>query len=737
MPNHISLDIQYLKLNETIASALLTQCADADLLSLIDNFVNVFQEYDKALLDTYLAAIERCGMFRTEALEMRLSADSQWRQNAMGLWLSARMLEISGQSDLALGVWGEVIDRSTGAVHDAYLSRARLRGQLGLLSDAFADLRQAISGQEDPIFLSKAARVFERLIRRGGPPATRLARIAILMSTTPDLLVPLLRLACFRDGISADLYIAPYGNLQQEILNPTSDLYRFEPDVVVIGTSWRDANLSAWSDNPDSEVRRVVTEIQQLWETLLQRQACRIIQHNFDQPAVDSYGHLSLAFRGGRGHMLREINRYLLDSAPAAVTLLDLDHVSACYGRRVWNDATYWHTAKQYPGAEALPFLVDHQVALIRAGLGLMRKVLVLDLDNTLWGGVIGEDGLEGIRLGPPSAVGEAYQEIQRYAVELKARGILLAVCSKNNEVDAKSPFLHHDAMILQLSDFVAFHANWLDKPTNLRAIADQLNLGIDSLVFLDDSPVERALVRRELPDVAVPELGPDPADFVAALERGRYFEALALSQEDLERHQSYQANALRDELRTTAGSLEEFLCNLNMVAEAGSFNEPVLTRVVQLIGKTNQFNLTTRRHSEEQLRRMMASDEYWTCYVKLRDRFGDNGLVGLIVTRQNTDDAGTWEIDTWLMSCRVIGRQMERFMLRTMADAARAYGVQRIYGVYIPTTKNAMVANLYGQLGFESIGRLANGTENYVLDLTICDVPPCAFIRTETSIVC
>jgi FkbH-like protein len=733
----ISLALQALKLNDSVAAALLTQCAGAALPVLIDDLVALSQGYDKALLEICLAAIERCDLSGAAALDARLGAESAWRQRTLGLWLSARLLELRGQSEAALAAWGLVIDRGAGAIHEAYLSRARLRGQRGLLAEAFADLRQALAGQEDQIFLSKAARVFERLARRGHLPAARKARIALLASTTTDLLAPLLRLACFRDGIGAELYVAPYGNLRQEILNPASGLYRFAPDVVVIGTGWRDANLPAYSESPAGEVRRVVDELQQLWATLLQRHACRIIQHSFDQPAVDSYGQLSRALRGGRGHMLREINRHLLEVAPPAVALLDLEHVSGLYGRRAWSDATAWYTAKQYPAAEALPSLVDHQVALIRAGLGLTRKVLVLDLDNTLWGGVIGEEGLEGIRLGPPSAAGEAYQEVQRYAAELKARGILLAVCSKNNEADAAAPFLRHDAMILRLEDFVAFRANWLDKPTNLRAIAEQLNLGVDSLVFLDDNPVERAIVRRELPEVAVPELGPDPAGFVAALDRGRYFEALALSQEDLERHQSYCANALRDELRTAAGSLEDFLHSLTMIAEIGPFDEAVLSRVVQLIGKTNQFNLTTRRHSEAQLRRMMGSGTHWTCYFKLRDRFGDNGLVGLLIAGQAADDATAWEIDTWLMSCRVIGRQLEQLMLWRLAEAARARGVRRLFGTYIPTAKNAMVSELYPQLGFERVERLSDGAEQYVLDLTLQDIPPCAFISIEASVAC
>jgi FkbH-like protein len=511
-------------------------------------------------------------------------------------------------------------------------------------------------------------------------------------------------------------------------------LYTFKPDFVLIATHWRDANLTAFSNNTDEEVRRVVHELQQLWKILLQRQPCRIIQHGFNLPAQDSYGHLSGVLPGGRLNMLREINRALVQAAPSPVALLDLDRASAQFGRHKWFDPTYWHLAKQYPSANALPLLVDHQVALIRAGLGLTKKVLALDLDNTLWGGVIGEDGLEGIRLGPPSAVGEAYQALQQYVLELKARGIVLVVCSKNNEEDAKQPFLHHDATVLHLDDFVVFRANWVDKPTNLRDIARMLNLGIDSFVFLDDNPVERALVRRELPEVAVPEVGVDPVTFVPTLDRGLYFEAWSLSQEDMERHESYRANVLRDELAKLAGSLEDFLADLQMEAEIGAFDNSVLARVVQLIGKTNQFNVTTRRYSEEQVRRMMASDNYWTQHFKLNDRFGDNGLIGVMIARQVLADLLTWEIDMWLMSCRVIGRQMEQFMLQTLAEAAQAKGVRAIRGVYIPTAKNAMVADLYPRLNFTKLSETANGEVQYLLDLKEQVVPRCAFIRPRNA---
>lgn len=736
MSTTICLDIKHLRLTEPVVAAILAQAAKDDVIGLVDHIVDAAPDYDEALIEACLAAIKSRELADSAALAPYLAKESAWWRSALGGWLAARLLDIIGRGNAALAAWDHVISRGAGAIHKAYLARARLYLRLGRIDDAFADLRRAVVGQEEYGFLTVAARLLDRLSRRGAPSAQRKARIAILSSTTTDLMASLLRLVCFRDGIEADLYVGPYGNVQQEILSPASGLYAFAPDFVLIATHWHDANLPPFSSSPDDEVQRVTSEFRQLWETLLQRQACRIIQHNFDLPEIDAYGHLGLSLPGGRGHMLREINRRLQEFAPAPVAVLDLDHTAATYGKRNWADMAYWYTAKQYPAADALVLLVNQQVALIRAGLGLTKKVLALDLDNTLWGGVIGEDGLEGIRLGPPSAAGEAHQALQRYAAELKERGILLVVCSKNNEEDARLPFLHHDAMILRLDDFVIFRANWRDKPANLRDIAGQLNLGIDSFVFLDDNPVERELMRRNLPEVAVPECGADPAGYVAALDRGLYFEAWSLSQEDRERHQSYRSNALREELRTSAASLEDFLRSLNMVAEIGPVGDPVLARVVQLIGKTNQFNLTSRRHSEAEVRQMIELDGSWTQYFKLNDRFGDNGLVGAMIARHIPADIPTWEIDTWLMSCRVIGRQMEQFMLQTLIDAAHKHGVRALRGVYAPTAKNAMVAQLYPRLGFTQIGQQPDGTTDYALDLTMQTIPGCEFIRIGSELV-
>jgi FkbH-like protein len=700
----------------------------------VTDLVTSTEVYDGAIVAAAQEALESHGLTHAEDVSICLADGGPWRRTPCGRWLAARMLDVRGDP-AAAGVWSAVIEAGAGPEHEARLARARLRGDAGALDAAYADLREAVRRVGEASFLQRAARLYRRLRRQQAPPATRRIRLAVVASSTTDLLVPLLELLAFRDGIATETYVGPYGNVRQEILDPGSGLYAFHPDVVLIVVHWRDAQLPAFAADAEACVAEVVDGTRTLWETLLSRHPCTVIQHGFDLPPDDAYGNLGSVLPGGRAAMLRAANRRMMDAAPPAVAVLDLERVAGDVGHARWADAGYWHTAKQHPAPSALPPLVERQVALLRAAVGLTRKVLVLDLDNTLWHGIIGEDGLDGIQVGPPSAAGEAHAALQQYARDVKERGVLLAVCSKNNEADAKAPFEHHDGMLLRLDDFAIFRANWLDKVDNLRDIARVLNLGLDSFVFLDDNPVERARIRAALPEVAVPEVGPDPADLVGALERGRYFEAWSLSEEDRQRTESYRTNVQREELRATAGSLEEFLVGLHMTAETGPFTDQVLARVVQLLGKTNQFNLTTRRHNEQRVRQMMASDRWWTQYFKLCDRFGDHGLIGVMIAAAADGDPATWELDTWLMSCRVIGRQMEDCMLDTVVEAARAAGASRLMGRYVPTPKNALVRDLYQRMGFREVAREDSGAIRSELPLADVTAPRCTCIARASSV--
>jgi FkbH-like protein len=317
---------------------------------------------------------------------------------------------------------------------------------------------------------------------------------------------------------------------------------------------------------------------------------------------------------------------------------------------------------------------------------------------------------------------------LQKYVKELQRRGILLAVCSKNNAEDAQAPFREHESMHLRMDDFAAFVANWQDKASNLEKIAEDLSLGLESFVFLDDNPMERALVRSRLPQVAVPECGCTPWEMIAALERGRYFEAVALTEEDKNRHAGYRSDSARKDLQRNAGTLEEFLSRLEMVAEHGPLDAATLSRATQLINKTNQFNLTTRRYTEEQVKAMAASAEWWTRWFRLADRFGDHGLIGVILAHKG---AKQWQIDTWLMSCRVLGRDMEKFMCQSVLAAARAAGAGSVIGEYVPADKNALVRDLYARLGFQPTG---NHPGEHRFDLLAQPLPACEFIRNKSG---
>ncbi len=355
---------------------------------------------------------------------------------------------------------------------------------------------------------------------------------------------------------------------------------------------------------------------------------------------------------------------------------------------------------------------------LVAAQRGRSAKCLVLDLDNTLWGGVIGDDGLEGIVLGQGSALGEAYVEFQRWVLDQARRGVILAVCSKNDEANALLPFERHPEMLISRSDIAAFVANWEDKAANLRTIAQRLNIGTDSLVFVDDNPFERNIVRRELPQVAVPELPEDPAFYARCLADAGYFEALSVTAEDLERSRQYQANVQRETLRASATDLNGYLASLKMRLWAQSFDEVGLKRVVQLINKTNQFNLTTRRYSEAEVEAWIGNKSVLGLQFRLTDSLGDNGIISVIVGKLDDMDAKRMIIDSWLMSCRVLGRQVEITCLNILVARAKALGAAEIVGEYIPTAKNNMVREHYSKLNFLPVREDPDGRSVWRLPL-------------------
>jgi FkbH-like protein len=464
-----------------------------------------------------------------------------------------------------------------------------------------------------------------------------------------------------------------------------------------------------------------------LWRSARQRCKARIVQHNFAIPPEQPFGHLGARLEGSRYAMTQALNLRLGAAAGEDAAIVDCERLSAMIGKLRWFDSKYWHLAKQAVSLEALPLLARHTAAVIAASLGLSKKCIVLDLDNTLWGGVIGEDGLAGIKLGG-SPAGEAHVAFQEHLLKLKDKGLLLAVCSKNNDADAKEPFLKHPEMRIKLDDIACFMANWETKPRNLRQIASTLNIGIDSLVFVDDNPAERTIVRQLVPEVEVITLPADPSGYIRALESCLLLETPSFTEEDRLRTAQYRGRAAIAELEASAASIEEFYRSLAMSAVVKPFDSIDLPRIAQLLGKTNQFNLTTRRHGVPQLQAFMANPDCVHLSLRLRDRFADHGLVSLAIALKR-DDA--LDIETWLMSCRVIGRTVEAELLKHLCLHAQRLGCHKLTGTYIPTAKNGMVKDIYARFGFDKTGD-DNGVTRWCYDLNAKGPIRNEFIRIE-----
>ncbi|MGA2936330.1 MAG: HAD-IIIC family phosphatase [Syntrophobacteraceae bacterium] len=635
-------------------------------------------------------------------------------------FLYARFLERQDRCAEAVEILQSLADSAPRAESLILLDTVRLLVRMKSFHRAAETLRLALSSDPPYSFHIKCERLLQKIIRSNEWQPRATIRIALLGSSTLSFLAPVIRAACFKAGILAEMHTGEYGNFRQNILNPDSSLYAFKPQAVILLLNHRDLALPPISEPGAAE--QIAGGLRNLWAILQSQNPCHLIQVGFDSPSYGSWGSLEDILPGGRARIINHTNLLLSENLPSGVSFCDINRVALQLGSK-FNSDVDWYSSKQYPALEALPALSNSIAAHLRAAFGYAAKVLVVDLDNTLWGGVIGEDGPSGIILGPPSPEGECYLDLQRYIKELKQRGILLAVCSKNNFEDAEAPFKEHESMVLRFDDFVIFTANWQDKASNIKEMAQKLSLGLDSFVYLDDNPLERAWVRSRLPEVIVPECGNTPWEMLAALRQGMFFETTGLSEEDIGRSQSYKSNFARQELEKNAATLEEFLAGLEMVAETGPVDNMTLARVTQLINKTNQFNLTTRRYSEQEVRRMAASPDWWTRWFRLKDKFGDHGLIGVILAGKS---ANQWNVDTWLMSCRVLGRKMEEFMHAELVKAAFDDGAAMVTGEYIPTRKNELVKDMYPGLGFVQ----GNGPNHFAFHIMDLEIPGCEFIR-------
>ena len=528
-------------------------------------------------------------------------------------------------------------------------------------------------------------------------------KIAILGGSTTDEIVGLWEILLLSSGFRPAFHSSEYGRFYEDAVLDPQSLIDFKPDIVYIHTSCRNIQNPPPLNCTESELAGCVeTELaryRQIWNSLEANLGCQVIQNNFEVPPYALLGNLDAASPGGLTRFLLQLNVAFAQEASKRPLLLlqDIHSLSAQLGLRQWFDWDRYFSYKLLWTAEANLEAARSLNSLVKALYGKSRKVLVLDLDNTLWGGVIGDDGVDQIQLGRETPVGEAYTAFQEYCLALRNRGVVLAVCSKNNDDIARSGFEHPSA-VLKLEHISCFKANWEPKHENILAIAKELNLGVDSFVFVDDNPAERAIVSAQLPSVAVPDVGDQVSQFPAILDRGRYFEAISLSAEDLERASQYSGNAQRANLESAFADYGEYLDSLEMTAEIEAFKPVYLERITQLTNKTNQFNLTTRRYTLAEMQAIANNPDYIGIYGRLSDRFGDNGLISVVVGERRRDQL---HMNLWLMSCRVLKRGMEHAMLDELASQAAERGIGTLYGYYLPTKKNGMVADFYPTLGF------------------------------------
>jgi FkbH-like protein len=555
-------------------------------------------------------------------------------------------------------------------------------------------------------------------------------RIAFLSSCTIDPVVTLLQAAAVIEGIEVQPYIGAFNAYAQEILVADSGLYRFQPQSTVLAVQTRDIAPELWDGFADlsneqviAVVQRVSVELAELIRTLRSHSQCHIIVHTLDTPAQLGNGLLDSQQTANQAGAIRTINESLLRLAreEAGVYVLDYDALVARHGRQGWYDERNWEAARLPFATSSLGYLSRQWLEFLAPLTGKLYKAIAIDLDNTLWGGIVGEDGIDGIALGDDEP-GRWFVQLQRVLLDFHRRGILLAACSKNNPAEAMEVLERHPRMLLRPDHFAHFCINWNDKAQNLREIAAQLNIGLDAVAFLDDNPVEREFVRSQLPEVAVIDLPADPSEYARFVREMPGFERLALSAEDRERGSYYAGQVLRERLKETATSVEDFYWSLKMRVQIGSVNAKNLARVSQLTQKTNQLNVTTRRYSEQEIL-AMSRDPRWHIYtLGVTDRFGDNGLVAVAMVH----DGEVCEIDTFLMSCRVIGRTVETAFLGVIAEQARARGYDKLLGCFIATKKNAPAKDIFSKNGFCCASE-DSGASMWELDLSTGQpaVPP------------
>lgn len=585
----------------------------------------------------------------------------------------------------------------------------------------------------DSEYILKKSKKMKRQLLEQQEEATLLKKkIAVLGGSTTHDIIRILDLFLLKEGIKANFYESEYGQYWQDAMFDNPLLQEFAPDIIFIHTGNR--NISAYPSlsNSSEEIETLLQyqfgHFTAMWDRLRETYRCPIIQNNFEYPFYRVMGNKEASDIHGKVYYINRLNFLMAGYAQENENFYihDIHYLSAAYGLERWADPFYWHMYKYALNMQAIPEFSFNLSHIIKSLLGKNKKSLVLDLDNTLWGGIVGDDGVEQLEIGPETSMGQVYSEFQSYIKAHKELGIMLNVNSKNEHENAVAGLNHPDG-ILKPEDFVLIKANWEPKSKNMLDIAVELEILPESLVFVDDNPAEREIVRQQVNGAAVPEItvaGSEnrmPEKYIRILDRNGYFEVTGFSEDDKKRNEMYRANVIRKQQAGTYADYHEYLLSLEMIGTIKAFEPIYMARIAQLTNKSNQFNLTTRRLGQNEIEQMAADPMYITLYGKLVDKFGDNGVVSVVIGRKEEKQL---HLELWLMSCRVLKRDMEYAMMDTVVSECRKWGISTIRGYYYPTTKNAMVKDFYHLQGFEKIQEDAQG--NTTWEFVISDAYQC-----------
>ncbi len=580
-------------------------------------------------------------------------------------------------------------------------------------------MHKALQYPFDPQLILKKRRSIKKELLSGANSFID-KKIAVLGGSTTHDIISITELFLLNFGIRPIFYESEFGQWWQDAMFCPQELFEFSPDVVFIHTSSRNiTSFPAVSDSDEQTDKLLDAEFarfESAWQALKDKfGSVIIIQNNFELPYFRLLGNSDTSNKRGHTNFINRLNMKFADYAAAnsGFYINDINYLSADYGLSRWSAPFYWHMYKYCLALDAIPEFAFNLASIIKSIYGKNKKALALDLDNTLWGGVVGDDGVEGIEIGHETSMGQVYSEFQKYLKDVSSIGITLNVNSKNEYENAMAG-LNHPESTLKPKDFIVIKANWETKDRNLFAIAKELNIGTDSIVFIDDNPAERAMVTASLPETEAPDIG-TPENYIGILDRSRFFEVTELSSDDVKRNEMYRQNAARAAEQTQFADYGDYLRSLNMKAVIRDFEPIYIPRIAQLTNKSNQFNLTTLRISESEMENISKDDRYIRLYGKLSDKYGDNGVITVVIGQKENDKL---HIKLWLMSCRVLKRDMELAMLDSLVDTAKAQGIKKLYGYYYKTAKNAMVKEFYGTLGFKKLSETEDSSE-WELDIS------------------